>query len=265
VLASAGRLARTLGRMNQVRCWAAPLGNCEGKTSREHYVSESFFSGPAVRIQGLHWCKGEPAVVGLASATAKILCESHNSALSPLDAEAGTFMEAIREHIRLSEARTKPRFTPFHIRRYKIRARLLERWLLKVLLNLSFNGPLKIGVSGTEPGIPPADLVETAFGLRPFATRAGMYVASYAGMNMSMGEEVKYSPLISEGDRILGGFFVVAGVHLFLALDPAGPPKNLSDVESLESTWRAASLRWRFQEFRANVSFQPSHVVQFKW
>ena len=152
------------------------MGNCHGKASREHYVSESFFSHPAVRIQGLHWCKGAPVIVGMASATAKILCESHNSALSPLDVEASNFMEAVREHIRLSEVRSKARFTPLHIRRYNIKARLLERWLLKVLLNLSFEGSLKIGVSGVEAGKPMQDLVEVAFGLRGFPGKSGMCV-----------------------------------------------------------------------------------------
>ena len=45
-------------------------------------------SGPAVAIDGVFWASpGE--VVGINSLTAKILCVRHNSALSPLDTEAG--------------------------------------------------------------------------------------------------------------------------------------------------------------------------------
>jgi len=93
----------------------------------------------------------------------------------------------------------------------------------------------------------------------------GMYVASYIGMNLEMGEEVEYSPLVGDGDRILGGLFVVAGFHFYLALDPTGPPADWSNIESLGSTWRAAALRWRFREFRANIAYRPSHVIQFNW
>jgi hypothetical protein len=36
--------------------WAAPLRNCGGGISREHYVSEWLFPNQSIFVQGLDWC-----------------------------------------------------------------------------------------------------------------------------------------------------------------------------------------------------------------
>lgn len=38
-------------------CWAASLGDCEGKISWEHLVSESLLPEGGIMVRGLHWCK----------------------------------------------------------------------------------------------------------------------------------------------------------------------------------------------------------------
>lgn len=246
-------------------CWASPLDDCEGKVSREHYVSEAFFSSPTVQIQGLHWCKAEPKTIGISSATSKILCEKHNSLLSPLDAEAGLFMQAIREHLRLTDARSKPRFAPFHIKSLSVNARLLERWLLKVLLNLSFGGALKIGLDGVQPGKASLRWVNVCFGRSPFEGRCGMYVGSYAGMSLEMGETLRYSPAVREDQRILGGFFTVAGIYFYLCLEPGGISVPMREVAGVEPMWAKSSLTWRFHEMITEISHRRSHVIRFNW
>src|SRR4051794_31716079 len=80
-------------------CWAACLGNCADKPSREHIVSRGLFIGDTVRVEGFHWCKTGPREVGLASLTAKILCKKHNSDLSEVDtggAEAFNIFRQLR-------------------------------------------------------------------------------------------------------------------------------------------------------------------------
>jgi hypothetical protein len=41
-------------------CWAVSLGDCEGKISREHLVSQALFPDGNITVSGLHWCKDEP-------------------------------------------------------------------------------------------------------------------------------------------------------------------------------------------------------------
>jgi hypothetical protein len=82
-------------------CWASPLGHCSDKISREHWVSRAFFTAPSVSIKGMAWCKLEEKTIGIDSAVAKVLCQHHNSVLSPLDTEAGKFTQVLRAHQRL--------------------------------------------------------------------------------------------------------------------------------------------------------------------
>ncbi len=70
------------------QCWAASLGGCHPEQSREHLVSASLWGGNPIDVIGFPWCRHTPKRVGVGSLTAKILCRSHNSALSPLDGAA---------------------------------------------------------------------------------------------------------------------------------------------------------------------------------
>src|ERR1700744_5970980 len=88
-------------------CWAASLGDCEGKISREHLVSESLLPEGGVMVSGLPWCKDEPKPLGNAALTGKILCQKHNSELSELDYNVKQSFDTLSESWRLYDARSK--------------------------------------------------------------------------------------------------------------------------------------------------------------
>ena len=46
-------------------CWAASLGDCSKKMSREHTVSRSLFATDEVMVQGFPWCANEPKKIGV--------------------------------------------------------------------------------------------------------------------------------------------------------------------------------------------------------
>ena len=83
-------------------------------------------------VSGFAWQNGETKEMDFASLTSKILCDRHNSALSPLDAEAGKLFVALAE-IDATLADAAPPAPP---RDYLISGADLERWLLKVLLGI---------------------------------------------------------------------------------------------------------------------------------
>jgi hypothetical protein len=81
------------------RCYAAHLGNCKGGVSREHYISESVLeiAGRDVQVSGFPWQEAnKPMQIGIGSLTSKILCEHHNSQLSPLDGSGRDFLQALK-------------------------------------------------------------------------------------------------------------------------------------------------------------------------
>jgi hypothetical protein len=82
-----------------MECWASILGGCGGGSSREHYISDGILDGRTVNAFGLEWCKDAPKTIGIASATAKILCKIHNEALSPFDAEASKLSQFLTANV----------------------------------------------------------------------------------------------------------------------------------------------------------------------
>ena len=115
---------------------------------------------------GLPWCKNEPATIGLASATSKILCGRHNQALSPFDAEAAKFSQFITTNV-VDEPLSRGETT--------LSGPLLEKWAVKTLFNLGFIGALDRGVSRL---IPAPELVRVLFSSRSLEDGAGLYFVS---------------------------------------------------------------------------------------
>ena len=78
-----------------MKCRARELGGCAGRQSGEHIISRCLGTGRFVTVKGLPFCRSEPKAISWASATSNILCEKHNSELSPLDSEAGRFKDSM--------------------------------------------------------------------------------------------------------------------------------------------------------------------------
>jgi hypothetical protein len=85
------------------RCYAHTLGDCEGTLSREHLFSSSTLE-ETVKILGSK--KLPPREISRDSAVAKILCQKHNSMLSPYDSEAKRFIEALSFNFKSSVPQT---------------------------------------------------------------------------------------------------------------------------------------------------------------
>jgi hypothetical protein len=119
------------------RCFAAADANCSTKISREHFISESllrqFELNDTAKIAGLRWQQAEAfnilPIRGLAS---NILCDRHNSALSPLDDVAGRFSQTIADYDR---ALLAPEADP-QVERREFDGEDIERWMLKCIIGM---------------------------------------------------------------------------------------------------------------------------------
>ncbi|MEP7362528.1 MAG: hypothetical protein ABI972_04670 [Acidobacteriota bacterium] len=221
-------MARKEGLM--ATCWAKCLGNCSTKGSREHIVSKALFLGDSIQVQGFAWCKEKPKAVGLASLTAKILCEYHNNSLSPVDVAGAQAFDALRKIRTLENTRDKLKPQIWNIKRFTLQGAPLERWFLKTLINLSFGSAYPIGRRSVEPGEPSCDLVETALGLRQFEGKAGLYSVVRTGMSCNSTDRVGFTPLIKDLHHIEGGIFIFRGLMFLLSLEPDGPPQPLTGI-----------------------------------
>ncbi len=157
-------------------CWAACLGDCRGGISKEHYISQAVSGTGSIAVRGFPWCRDEVTVVPVASFARNMLCEGHNSALSPIDTAGGNAFAALRRFVDIAWAKTKRGVRLKGMQQYRVDGHALERWLLKTTINIAYGRELFAGARWK----PPADWVETAYGRSRFADGAGLSMASTA-------------------------------------------------------------------------------------
>lgn len=245
-------------------CWAACLGDCCGKLSREHVVSRSLFLGEQVSAHGFAWCKAEPKVVGLSSLTAKILCRKHNSDLSGLDSTAAKAFEAMREMMRLSNVRSglKPRI--WQVQRYQVDGPKLERWFLKTLINLAFEGEYYIGRDSRQGGQPSRTLVDLCFGRTKFLRPAGLY-SVVVGQQIRSTDTVSFAPFLIDHKFVSGGLFSFRGFRHFLSLEEAAAPHLPKGIGLPGEDWSICGLNYHNAQAREMGGKHLSQVLETRW
>jgi hypothetical protein len=244
-------------------CWAACLGGCSGKASREHLVSESLFIGDKILVQGLPWCI-EAKTIGLAGLTAKILCEHHNNQLSPIDDAGAQAFNTFREIRRIANVRKRMKTPPIRVVQHKIDGPSLERWFLKTLINISYNGDYPIGQRSTVAGRPTDELVRIAYGLDSFKGRAGLYFVVRTGMQVVSEDTVKFSPLIRD-DHIERGLFVFRGQSMLLHLEPEGQASPLQGIHMGGEDFGTCQLNFHNERIDVKQGRSLSQVLRISW
>jgi hypothetical protein len=245
-------------------CWADCLGNCGSKQSREHLVSENLWLGNTVSVQGFSWCADTPKDIGIASLTKKILCREHNSELSPVDTSAGQSFDTLREATRLKNVREAMKPIRWTVRKYVLDAVMLERWFLKTLINIGFDGRYPIGSDSAVAGRPSERLVRIGYGLESFQGKAGMYAISRVGMQFTLEDRVSFSPIMaraSQGEYVVAGLFLFRGFQFLLYLEPEGP-QDMTGLSFKGEDLTRTSLM--FQTLTANIRVGKylSHVIK---
>lgn len=212
-------------------CWAECLGGCSGGLSREHIFSEVFFEKGPIWVTGFDWTQDEVRVIGLNNAVSKVLCRTHNSSLSPLDAEIKKSREYFRKFSQLvsGDERTEEFIG-------KIDGVKFERWLLKTTINVIRASPKKY-----SNFFPDYLLAQMAFGVTPFNynTGQGLYTVDprlYRHM-VTSDHAVNVRPLILEIEErscLLGSLVTFCGFPFFLnTIHPM--TENLGGLTTLEN------------------------------
>jgi hypothetical protein len=201
-------------------CYAAPLADCSARLSREHFVSECLLDelnrDNDLRVSGLRWQEaGQERVLRPNALASRILCERHNSALSPLDAIAVGLLGAFNESGAAGSGRQLLHLFSGHD---------LERWLLKILCGLVYSRNLLIG-DGAEVSIP-KQWLQIMFGSADFPEGLGLYVCTLPGHRFEGPFGLKLQAIASSAG--LSGLGVwVCGYELILSM--SGFPSRTFD------------------------------------
>lgn len=236
-------------------CYAGALGDCSRKINREHYFSEALLLeiGSPIEASGFRWLKeGETRPVSAAALTAKILCERHNSALSPLDGVAKELFVMLRE----IDAELGDAEPPAASETFTVNGADVERWLLKVLMGAAHSHK------------PPDELRDEAhclralFGEESLRRPCGLNVDgskdshAFNGLSMS----VLHGP---EG-AIWGALFNMAGLRLCLGLGEAEGaglnyrPSGLRFEHTGRPGEKVVRLAWPEPPFSDFISYRRS-------
>lgn len=191
-------------------CWASCLGDCEGRSSREHLFSSNLF-GSSVTVTGGPY-GDEPLRIGTGSLVSRILCEKHNSDLSPLDAEAGRFSQHLDELFARHEERTdqyqRGEGGSWEVIEYSADRDLLTRWFTKTTINLANVLPFVVGwSSGREPIDPPEALVRTVFFGEPLPENSKLLAGVRVGVLSRPSNEFEFRAHVNSSQQLEAGFF----------------------------------------------------------
>jgi len=108
--------------------------DCSTTITKEHWLSKNIIEqlygdGLPPLVSGVPWLKGVERPIGANSLAAPVLCERHNSGLSPLDAAAGGTFAALWDFQQAQQDPHRMHVNDFAI----VSGPHLERFLLKML------------------------------------------------------------------------------------------------------------------------------------
>ena len=222
------------------RCWASSLGDCDNM-SGEHVISNSIFkagcSCPVV-IEGVKRIRDGAPTKG--AEKSNILCRRHNSLLSPLDETIG----------RIAKFQADANDKNFN-GSIDVEGELLERWLLKTVINTA-----AAGWAAPVKWQPSPSITRAIFGLEPVPERFGLYSVDGIDPNHGPSGSASFTPLFLNmgfGKMLVGAYVSVHGMPLLAAF-------HNQLAEMLEAGF-APNLVNRFTQAGLRHLYHPGAIV----
>lgn len=214
-------------------CYLASVGNCSSKLTKEHFVSRNILeqiTSSTLKFENAGFFFGgkEEVAIGIDAFSARVLCDSHNSALSELGNSAGRAFAAIQN---LYQDMVRAEVSREYLKTFYLASgRDLERWLIKVFCGLVAAGKVRakskrvISLDEIHPFLIPA-LMGTQELREPF----GLYHHSFVGQTRRSGG-FSFAPIqVLDGSDTIGGLIFSLGLMnlVLIATDAYG--KAFSD------------------------------------
>jgi hypothetical protein len=209
-------------------CYLRDTNNCSPDISREHYISANVLeqiaaSEKAIRLSGARFlAEGETKTLPVKSLTAKILCQRHNAALSPLDQEAGRFFEMLTSAMMVKANGARPSKRDLWL----ASGTALELWMLKVACGFYFS---QIASSNQNSiyhtrSIDMRKVIDAFEG--KWEERAGLYFNGDAGTLLTTAFHVQVAPL-TDDVKMSGVRISLLGFECDLIFDTSGTPDGI--------------------------------------
>jgi hypothetical protein len=246
-----------------MKCWANAVSECSSRASGEHVFSKSLISSKVVSVSGYAWCGGGTKIVGLNALTKNCLCRNHNSGLSVLDREAKRFQDCVKKISDFMMSQSKFHGTE---ETYSINGLLLERWLLKVLINQLYGSDLFIGNAQNTAGIPGDWLVRICFGEDIWPLGFGLYSMIETGQQLRLGEHFSFMSIHSEATKIVSGCVIsLGGFPLYLSIASNPFTADAMRFWGFGNDLDRYSLRYRQDVWNFVGPDKPARHISFKW
>lgn len=249
--------------MRNDKCWASSLEDCTPEISGEHIVSASLFPQKSIlELSGMSWLKGKKKKIPIENLTSNILCTHHNSTTSSLDTEAGKFFRIFDD---IAQGYHKiGRLYDNKIHRFEFNGYLIERWMLKTLINLWKSKSLDNAISFQ------ASLEELAlivFGKTPFPGKSGLYLICKNGMPIDSRPKIEFQTILhgssSTDAKIIGALIEIRGFALVLWLVETEMPN--STILNMGERWNDMDPGWHWKEIKLLNGLLPPRIVSLKW
>ena len=224
-------------------CWAAGLGGCSKERSQEHIISETVFTEDGLlTVQGVPWLKGQRKEIPKRVLASGILCKAHNELASPVDAVAGSLSKCLRDVASGTSAAV-----------YALDGRLLERWCLKVMINMACGGWTR---GGKSPA-PPLELAQIVFGIRPFRPTAGLYVPANYHRPGRDNDSIRWNVMLNAANQ-QGMFGLIISVRTLICVLNINSYITPTRLASLLRTVRRDAMNIDFAA--ARLAYRPKNV-----
>jgi hypothetical protein len=240
------------------RCWAAALGDCEGRITAEHPISQAIFESDMLTVRGPVWPEGDPELP-LPTFAGQSLCKRHNGLLSADDSAIGQFARKLRQ---LNAPGVQGMI--------EVDGWALERWCVKALIGIVASGwhrsndGHRIIVDAA-----PIDLAEAAFGRGTLSDGRGLNVVTYSARIAVGIEAISWKVLVAnaEASEIVGFLVALPPIALALQLLPGDIATLLRQITLPQiDDWTNVAAHYRPSrvEFRGRES--DSHIdLRFDW
>lgn len=178
-----------LTNYSHAKCFLRTENNCSTKISREHYMSASILAQfPRIHVTGLPGRPlNEPIEVPLKSLTAKILCQRHNSALSPLDDFAAKAFRSMGDAAAYAATHQRPG----RLAHFLVSGDALELWAIKTMAGLYHSGVASLESTKVSSFASIRnDLIAKAFETQNLPQYTGLFVTQGIGIIKRQGLSV---------------------------------------------------------------------------
>ncbi|CAM8821645.1 HNH endonuclease [Burkholderia pseudomallei] len=222
------------------KCWAHTLGGCD-RMSGEHVFSSAIFKAGCscpVIVEGVQRIRQGAPTRG--AEKSNILCVHHNSALSPLD-------ETIGKIARFQAESNDKNYQGSLI----IKGELLERWLLKTVINNA-----AAGWAAPVKWQPSPSITRAIFGLEPVPDGFGLYSVDGIDPTHRPSGGVSFTAIYTQtphGNILAGAYVAVHGMPLLASFR--------ADLVQMLEAGHIPSFTTRFSPNGLKHLYHPGAIV----